>query len=328
MIIKKIAVVGAGFCGLAAAYQLLASATCQEKIEVTLFDSKGIGGGASGVATGLLHPYPGAAGRRSRHASEALAATVRLLQAVEKTTGRLVASYGGILRVAQNETQKAAFLSHAESYGDVIPLEEALFLIRSGVTVHCASYLQGLWEMIELLGGRLRREKIASTEALADYDLIILAAGGGISSFKEAEPLRVKRIKGQVLVAQKQAQMEPLERSIIGAGYLAVGEDPSLCYIGSTYEKGDFSEEADLEVAKREILPKLASYFLKADQLEIVGARAGVRLARIGDYYPILEKASDRVWIFTAMGSRGLLYHAYLAEQLKKNIYTDANFSC
>lgn len=323
--IRKIAIVGAGFCGLAAAYQLI---TSNRNFKVTLFDHKGIGGGASGVATGLLHPYPGAAGRRSRCASEALASTIRSLHIVEAATGRSVASYGGILRVAQNEAQRITFLSHAESYGDVLPLDNSLFLLHSGITVHCAHYLQGLWELVEKLGGRLAVQKVESVEALSDYDLIILAAGGGMLSFKESERFRLKRLKGQVLVARKGKEMSPLERSIIGSGYLAIAEDPSLCYIGSTYEKGNFSEEPDVEVAQREILPKLRSYFSEADQLEIIGCRSGVRLARIDDYYPIVERVSDRVWVFTAMGSRGLLYHAFLSEQLKEKIINSINSSC
>lgn len=50
----NIAIIGAGFSGLALAYFLL-----QSSAHVTLFDAVGIGGGASGIATGLLHPYPG-----------------------------------------------------------------------------------------------------------------------------------------------------------------------------------------------------------------------------------------------------------------------------
>ncbi len=59
----KIAIIGAGFAGLAGAYYL------SEHFQVTLFDLKGIGGGASGISSGLLHPYPGEKGRRSWHAA-------------------------------------------------------------------------------------------------------------------------------------------------------------------------------------------------------------------------------------------------------------------
>ncbi|HRD55095.1 MAG TPA: FAD-dependent oxidoreductase, partial [Parachlamydiaceae bacterium] len=49
----KIAIIGAGFAGLATAWHLLQH---QDKIplEVTIFDSSGFGGGASGIAAGLL----------------------------------------------------------------------------------------------------------------------------------------------------------------------------------------------------------------------------------------------------------------------------------
>lgn len=44
----RIAIIGAGFSGLAAAWYFLQ----QPHLEVTVFDKKGIGGGASGVAAG------------------------------------------------------------------------------------------------------------------------------------------------------------------------------------------------------------------------------------------------------------------------------------
>ena len=52
----KVAIVGAGFSGLACAWHLLHMQT--EPPQVTLFDRKGIGGGASEITAGLIHPLP------------------------------------------------------------------------------------------------------------------------------------------------------------------------------------------------------------------------------------------------------------------------------
>src|ERR1700676_4750269 len=91
----RVAVIGAGFAGLAAAYYL------SEHFKVTLFDQKGIGGGASGVSTGLLPPYPGEKGRRSWHADAAMKARRELLQVAETTLGKPVLNYNGILRLGE-----------------------------------------------------------------------------------------------------------------------------------------------------------------------------------------------------------------------------------
>jgi glycine/D-amino acid oxidase-like deaminating enzyme len=314
----KIAVIGAGFCGLSLGYFLLQSG----RSAVTLFDPKGIGGGASGIATGLLHPYAGEQGHRSWRATEAIGATRDLLKQVERTIGRAVVSEGGILRVMQNDAQRQSFLSHIERYGDVEQINESSFLIRSGMTIHCQTYLQGLWKMVEQRGGVLIPQGITSLSELSAYDQVILAAGGGIIGFPESEQLRYRRTKGQVLTAEVPVHLHAKVRSMIGKGYLAAGEDPGICYLGSTYEKPVISEEPDRDFAERAILPKTASFFPDVDQLRIVDCRSGVRVSRLGHYYPIVARFSPSTWALTAMGSRGLLYHAYLARFLAEAILT------
>ncbi|GER42851.1 FAD-dependent oxidoreductase family protein [Striga asiatica] len=51
------AVLGAGFAGLSVAWNLLQHGPKESHIHVHIYDEVGIGGGASGVAGGLLHPY-------------------------------------------------------------------------------------------------------------------------------------------------------------------------------------------------------------------------------------------------------------------------------
>ncbi|MCF7806626.1 MAG: hypothetical protein K9M13_03150, partial [Simkaniaceae bacterium] len=48
--------------------------------------------------------------------------------------------------------------------------------------------------------------------------------------------------------------------------------------------------------------------------------KAGMRLAKKSSYLPYLNRLSNRVWILTAMGSRGLLYHAYWSQLLASAI--------
>ncbi|KAL8130208.1 hypothetical protein V2J09_019363 [Rumex salicifolius] len=53
----KCAVLGAGFAGLSVTWHLLQNSPKEMNLQVDVFDEVGIGGGASGVSGGLLHPY-------------------------------------------------------------------------------------------------------------------------------------------------------------------------------------------------------------------------------------------------------------------------------
>ncbi|XP_030546650.1 putative thiamine biosynthesis oxidoreductase ThiO isoform X1 [Rhodamnia argentea] len=53
----RYAVLGAGFAGLSVAWHLLRHSPEELHLRVDIYDESGIGGGASGIAGGLLHPY-------------------------------------------------------------------------------------------------------------------------------------------------------------------------------------------------------------------------------------------------------------------------------
>ncbi|CAM0913098.1 unnamed protein product [Alopecurus aequalis] len=53
----RYAVLGAGFAGLSVAWHLLKHSPKDSRVSVDVYDENGVGGGASGVSGGLLHPY-------------------------------------------------------------------------------------------------------------------------------------------------------------------------------------------------------------------------------------------------------------------------------
>ena len=53
---RRYAIIGGGFAGVATAWHLLAAAD-RAIAGIDLFDAAGLGGGASGAAAGLLHPF-------------------------------------------------------------------------------------------------------------------------------------------------------------------------------------------------------------------------------------------------------------------------------
>jgi glycine/D-amino acid oxidase-like deaminating enzyme len=298
----NIAIIGAGLSGLALCWHLLQKQGCK----VTLFDAKGIGGGASGVASGLLHPYTGQQANRSLYATEAMAATLELLKVAETTLQRPVADYNGIVRFAIHEKQKEALLKRCQEYDDIVQLEDQSFLIRSGITVYTSLYMQGLWNACQTLGAVLHIAKINDLNELGHYDQVFIAAGVGTLGFKECQELPVKCNKGQLLTCQLE---KPLERSLIGNGYVALGHTAGTCYVGATYERGYTHDLPDLPQA----LKGLEGHFPEFCTT-ILDCRAGIRVVNRTHYLPIAQKLSEKLYILTGMGSRGLLYHAHFTK--------------
>lgn len=284
---RKIAVIGAGFAGLSAAWHL-----CKEH-HVVVFDAKGVGGGASGISAGLLHPYPGEKGRTSWKAGEAMAIARQLLKVSETALNCPVAHYGGILKCGP-------CLSPGD---DVEKLGEEEYLIRSGITVFVSLYLKGLWKACEQQGSELQIQKIGDLKELKGFDVTILCVGAGISHFVESRRLRLNFVKGQILTCLLE---KTLKRSVVAKHYTAMTENRNLCYVGATYERDFASEEADLKTAIALLQPKLP----------VVGCCAGIRVTNRAHYFPILEKIDKKTWVITALGSRGLLYHGYMGKLL------------
>ncbi len=289
----KIAIIGAGFAGLAAAYYL------SEHFEVTLFDLKGIGGGASGISSGLLHPYPGEKGRRSWQAAEALEATRELLKVAELELGEPVANYEGILKVGE-------CLDPEE---DVEQLSSNTFLIKSGITVFPELYLQGLWQACQKREVRLVIQNITALDELKEFDQIVLAAGAGIRKFPECSHLKINFVRGQVLTCVLD---KPLERSISAKRYKAMTPSEGICHLGATYERDLIDDKPCRETAIALLKP----------ETEVLDCRAGIRVTNPAHYFPILEQIDPKTCVVTAFGSRGLLYHAYFGKKITEKFST------
>lgn len=305
----KIAIIGGGLAGLATAYYFLESGLTS----VSIFEQRQIAAGASGVCSGLLHPYVGLAVRRSQNANEALSITKTLLRIAEKHSPKLISSYRGILRKSMNAEQRQQLLEHCTQWGDVEQIDEDLFLIHCGITVHSNHYLEGLMGAIQKRGGELIHQKIHCLEELKEYDQIIIAAGYGITQFPECAHLKVKYLKGQILHMEGKP---PLDRSFISKGYIAHLHSETYFEVGSTYEKHFSDTEADVELVKDLLQDKL----LYCPDAKIIGCKAGIRVCPLGHYIPIIEKIAPKAHVFTGLGSRGLLYHGYYGRKLVNQI--------
>lgn len=283
----RIAVVGAGLAGLGSAYFLL-----QQGYQVTLFDR---GDGASRLPVGLCHPYVGKVGKRSVFATEAMALTNELIDFAEKVSHKKLADRSGIVRKDWEPP---------EWYDDLEKVEGGI-LIRSGMTVFLKEYVTALADALDVT---LVQGKFSCEDA---FDRIVFACGADIKNLGFLLPLGF--VKGQVLIGTSQIECN---RSVMKAsGHLSpFGE--GLLQLGSTYEHNFVSDEPDLEVACRELATKRKAFFTNPEDFCVRECRSGVRVSVQSSYTPIVQQLSEKIFVFTGLGSRGLLYHAYYGRHL------------
>lgn len=322
---RKIGIIGAGFSGLGLCYHLCKSGKVGE---ITLFDRAGIGGGASGIASGLLHPYPGEEAKRSWMAKEGMEETCALLEVSTESLGIEVAKQSGILRLALTDKQKEKFQKRVEISDDMEWWDEYQtksfipgggynpgIFIRSGITVHSSLYLQGLWKACESLGAQFVKKELYSDE-MEEFDQIVIAAGSGIQKFTECASLPIAFTKGQVLVCSLPHHLRDIESSLIGKGYLALSDNKDICYLGSTYERNYLTTEPCLGTATELIFSQMSQFIPCYSSFKVLGCLSDIRVINRKSYRPILGKLNTKLWVMTAMGSRGLLYHGYLGKKL------------
>lgn len=323
----KIAVLGAGFSGLAICWNLL-----KQHNNVTVFDPKGIGGGASGIAAGLLHPYGGLHAKYSWRGLEGMQATVELLSIASEFLQKPVASYTGTLRPALIPEQKVDFLNCCNRYPEVKWLSAAEcsqympqpvswegIYIKNGITVFTDLYLQGLWQACLSKGAKLEKMGCKSLKELTDFDKIIVAMGANTKMLPELAHLPLSIVKGQVLEMEWPKQYSPLKTALNSQGYVVMNADMTSCFAGTTFERDYRDFEPDLVVAKNEILPKLRGIWPMFEELPIIGCRAGLR-AVTPNRIPYHKQVLDNCWVFAGMGSKGLLYHALLAREMASSL--------
>jgi len=327
----KVAIIGAGFCGLAVAWNLF-NQFPSSNLNVTLFDSKKIGEGTSGIAAGLLHPYAGLHAKLNWRGVEAFEESRVLLKlAANHSKEEVIADNLGILRLAstlqqQIDYQKSpalldpyvAWLNEQECQEKVSGciVSPALW-IKNGLTVYCEKYLQGLWGACETKGARFQQHSVASLAELDNYSLVIITAGALSTTFEETKNIPLNIVKGQVLELSWPTHLPPLSYALNSQAYIVMKQDNKSCLVGSSYERANLTTDVDLKIATKEILPKAIHLLPSLKDSEIICGYAGLR-AVTPNHLPFFREIKKNCWILTGMGSKGLLYHALMAKELVK----------
>lgn len=309
---KKVAIIGAGFSGLAAAWHLL------ETCDVTLFSD---GREASKISAGLLHKYVGLRSPLNPFAKEAEIEAHSLLEVSNKALGEPVILSKGMLRIPHTDRQKEDFYRCASQNEDVewvnpqdlipsLPYDSGIF-IHSALTVDSNSYLEGLSLAAKQKGLKVENKHISDLNELKGFDDIILATGAYSFPFHN---LKVFPIKGQLLELEWPSNHPPLPFALNSQVYITMTKDQKRCIVGATHEH-HFKTESPDDLATRELLPRAHALYPPLKDAKILSARAGLRCTT-SNRLPFAGHVRDNVYAITGMGSRGLLYHALFAKRL------------
>lgn len=331
----RIAILGAGFAGLSVSWNLLRYKL--GSISIDLFDPEPIGKGVSGQSSGLLHTYSGKEARKSWRAEECLHETHRLITEASTGINEPIVLSKGILRPALTDEQCLAFKRCAETHEDTewwdakrcirevpglaVPEENGGLYIKSGITIDTQSYLQGLWQRIAKMGVQYSKSTAIRPAELAKYDCVLIATGPVTKNFPGLEKLPITPVKGQLLELEWPQEVPPPPISLISQKYLVMSRDRKRCMVGATFERDFTSPKADIQEAAAEIMPNIISFFPALEGAKILRCRSGFR-ASTPSHLPLVGRISDKIYFFTGLGSKGLLYHAWVGKRVARAILT------
>lgn len=326
----KIAIIGAGFAGLSAAWQLLQTGLTK----ITLFDHLGVGGGASGIAAGLLHPFAGQHAKLNRFGMEGYQSTLKLLDVASEALQKPVSKTTQFLRLSLTKTQeedylKSSHLNAGVTWLDVKTCQRLVpylapypgILIENAKIVYTEDYLKGLFIACQRLGMDFEVSKITSFEKLQGFDHIVVTAGADTKLFSELQNLDLFLVKGQILKLEWPKDIAPLPLPINSLKYILMDQDMKSFVAGATFERNFTSPLPDVHFAKSEIMPDICRYLPCLENAKIMECKTAVRVST-KDHLPLVQKVFPRISVFTGLGSKGLLYHAYYASKLPNIIFS------
>lgn len=332
-------IVGGGLAGACAALHLSRTRS------VLLLERDVPASGASGVAAGLVNPIMSQRAKPVWRMHEALDALQESLDLAGATS---LFRKTGVIRPAADEEQaeifrqaakrmpdEADWLPHtylADTFPDVRAPFGAL-RVRNAGTVPVPELVRALLDAAVRNGAEvaLHADVRAWNEngQAASVDVVrtgkterfharhvILALGDAWSRYPDLAGLRLHRVKGQSVSVAPPTGLDPARVPILaGMGYVVPEADSFI--VGSSYEHVFTSLEPDPDQTRR-ILDKAAAMLPRLSEATVIEETAGVRVNVPGTRLPMLGPLPGhaRVWIFTGLGSKGLLMAPLLGREL------------
>ncbi len=331
-------IAGGGLAGACAALRLVGHGS------VTLLEAERPASGASGAAAGLVNPLMGRKANPAWRADDGLDALIETLDLAGRPD---LFRADGLLRPARDARQAEVFRERAaalprhadwlspaalvERFPDLSTPHGGLW-IRRGGAVDLAAVVRALLDAAEARGAVIRSGvRVTGWDEHADRVVVetaagerieagtlLLALGDGFRRFPELAALPLHRVKGQTIRLARPDGLGALP-ALSGFGYV-VPEEEALV-VGSTYEH-DFDDVEPTEDASLRLRAQAARMVPALAGAPVLDARAGVRVTVPGavspQRLPLLGPLPGRrrVWVFTGLGSKGLLTAPLLARGL------------
>lgn len=334
-----IIIVGAGLAGATAALTLSAS------MDVHIIEADRPATGASGAAAGLVNPFMGRRARPVWRLPEALDAVSTIL---DRAGASDLFPPQGVLRPVIEEDQEAPFREAAREHPDLatwlppgavrerypdVNTSIGAFHVPRGGAIDVPAMVEALLSAAKDRGATVETETSAvywretpqsavvevgrepdKTEELR-ADRVLLTLGQGYFPFPELRRLGLKGIKGQTVRVRRPDTLRGPRCPLSGRGYVVPDGDTLI--LGSNYDNNfdDLTPDPDATAYIRE---KTARMVDGVDEAEVVEVEAGVRVKHTDSNLPLLGPLPrrDRLWTFTALGSKGLLTAPLLALEL------------
>jgi hypothetical protein len=187
------------------------------------------------------------------------------------------------------------------------------------------TYLRALWCAVQDAGagGRWESRRIESlAEVSGEHDALIVTAGAGTTGLISPRPLPVEMVHGRTLIFPNP---HGLRSAILCGEYVAPGVGPEgepILRCGATREYGARPQaggagSAALAEAEARLRPKLHALYPPLAEMTPLEVTAGTRVSskRSGlGKLPIAGRLSGALWVYTGLGGRGLIHHAYVAK--------------
>jgi glycine/D-amino acid oxidase-like deaminating enzyme len=313
---------------------------------VTVLEAEHPAAGASSAAAGLVNPLMGRRATPVWRLREALDAVPHLLQAAGIAD---LFRGGGVLRPTTEAKQVDFFQDAVAAYPEVatwlsdgevrerfpdVQTTGGAMLIPDGGAVDVPAMVRALLNAAAQRGAVLETgarvvgwseegdaacaevDRGEATERRT-ADALLLCLGQGYPGHEALEALGLRGVKGQTVRVRRPAQSDrgPL-MPMSGRGYVVPEPDGTLV-CGSSYSN-DFDDLEPEPEQTAYILEKTSEMLPGLDQMDPLEVTAGVRVKTADTNLPIVGPLPerDRVWVFTALGSKGLLTAPMLSMEL------------
>ncbi len=340
-------IIGGGLAGLHTAFELV-----QHGVSVCVIDPNGIAKGASGTPVGLANPATGRFAAKTWKGEVSLELLSLNLKQAEEFSNSKFYRQTGVLRPAldvkialkmqknietdswKNDSVRWLNEEEVQALHPGIHCEIGGIWVSNGITIYIPEYLNAIKKMIEEKNGifylyedyTIRRDinwkiQFSSGDIILSKN-IIHAAGIWTKSLPFWNSLNMHPIKGQTLILE--TENYPLfDHAVSALGYISRIKDNTFI-LGSTYEH-TFDHKHPDKAGEKYMLGRLARVLpTLAKKVHVKNSWASIR-ASTPDRKPYLgaHPTISNYYVFTGLGSKGLLYSALGARYLANHLIDD-----